>query len=392
MKIQLPLLLALATSLSAVPSDINYQGRLSDANGDAVTGDVTMSVKMYDAQSGGNEIYSEDIGTVTLDENGVYSFQFGASGNSTVTKTETIVTSDGTSTEYTGTFTNTPIDGTISVTDETYSWNDVDGNPGEQASAYIIIINGFVIFADIENGGSGYDDDNPPLVTIIGDGTGATATATVENGVITGIEIDDTGNNYTEGDIAIAPPPAPFTVDKVDGDLEVGYAVAPDFRTRVVATYKTLEPSIIGALSEASSHWLELTVDGTAQNPRERILSVPFAQVAGALTKGVDNKPKGLDYEQAIIISTWSGYQNLGDRVFRTNEAFLELSADEICEVIYRNVDLSVLYSNSAYSFETSVPSEWNSSYAANPIIGPCKIKATDDGKVVYKVMPKGLE
>ena len=59
----------------AVPSDINYQGRLTDANGDAVTGDVTMSVKMYDAQSGGNEIYSEDIGTVTLDENGVYSFR-----------------------------------------------------------------------------------------------------------------------------------------------------------------------------------------------------------------------------------------------------------------------------------------------------------------------------
>ena len=189
MKIHLPLLLALATSLSAVPSDINYQGRLTDANGDAVTGDVSMSVKMYDAQSGGNEIYSEDIGTVTLDENGVYSFQFGASGNSIVTKTETIVTSDGTSTEYTGTFTSTPIDGTISVTDETYSWNDIDGNPGEQATAYIIIINGFVIYADIENGGSGYDDDNPPLVTITGDGSGASATATVENGIITGITI-----------------------------------------------------------------------------------------------------------------------------------------------------------------------------------------------------------
>ena len=281
MKIQLPLLLVLATSLSAVPSDINYQGRLTDANGDAVTGNVSMSVKMYDAQSGGNEIYSEDIGTVTLDENGVYSFQFGASGNSTVTKTETIVTSDGSSTEYTGTFTSTPIDGTISVTDETYSWNDVDGNPGEQATAYIIIINGFVIFADVENGGSGYDDDNPPLVTITGDGNGATATATVDNGVITGITIDVPGTQYTEGDITIAPPPAPFTVDKVDGNLEVEYAVSPAVRTGVVATYKTLEPSIIGALSEASSHWLELTVDGAPQNPRERILSVPFAQVAG---------------------------------------------------------------------------------------------------------------
>ena len=239
-----------------------------------------MSVKMYDAQNGGNEIYSESIGTVTLDENGVYSFQFGASGNSTVTKTETIVTTDGSSTNYTGTFTSTPIDGTISVTDETYSWNDIDGNPGEQATAYIIIINGFVIYADIQNGGSGYDDDNPPLVTITGDGTGATGTATVENGVVTGIALPNAGNNYTEGDIIIAPPPAPFTVDKVNGSLEVGYTSSPSNGTELVVTYKTLERTIMGALSEASAHWLELTVDGVAQNPRERIVSVPFAQVA----------------------------------------------------------------------------------------------------------------
>jgi hypothetical protein len=301
MKFQLPLLLALATSLSAVPSDINYQGRLTDANGDAVTGDVSMSVKMYDAQSGGNEIYSEDIGTVTLDENGVYSFQFGASGNSTVTKTETIVTSDGTSTEYTGAFTSTPIDGTISVTDATYSWNDVDGNPGEQATAYIIIINGFVIFADIENGGSGYDDDNPPLVTITGDGSGATATATVEGGIITGIALPNAGNNYTEGDITIAPPPAPFTVDKVDGNLEIGYESSPNFGIGVIATYKTFEQSIIGALSEASSHWIELTVDGTAQNPRERILSVPFAQVAGYVGDKKDNDLNFIYQRKAAI-------------------------------------------------------------------------------------------
>ena len=44
MKLQMPLLLALATSLSAVPSDINYQGRLTDANGDAVTGPAIIKI------------------------------------------------------------------------------------------------------------------------------------------------------------------------------------------------------------------------------------------------------------------------------------------------------------------------------------------------------------
>ena len=283
----------------AVPSDINYQGRLSDTNGNPVTGDVTMGLKLYDAQTGGNEIYSEDIGTVTLDENGVYSFQFGASGDSTVTKTETIISSDGTSTDYTGNFTSLPVDGSVSVSDGTYSWNEVDGNPGEQATAYIIIINGFVIYADVENGGSGYDDDNPPIVTIMGDGSGATATATVENGVVTEIIIDIPGTQYTEGDIVIAPPPSPFVVNKVDGNLEVQYASAPSNTTVVEATYKTLEPSIIGALSEASSHWLELSVDGVAQNPRERILSVPFAQFSGVAQALDQNKSEFVEYRTA---------------------------------------------------------------------------------------------
>jgi hypothetical protein len=362
-------LLALATSLSAVPSDINYQGRLTDANGDAVTGDVSMSVKMYDAQSGGNEIYSEDIGTVTLDENGVYSFQFGASGNSTVTKTETIVTSDGSSTEYTGTFTNTPIDGTISVTDETYSWNDIDGNPGEQATAYIIIINGFVIFADIENGGSGYDDDNPPLVTITGDGGGATATATLENGVVTGITITGPGIDYTEGDIIIAPPPAPFTVDKVDGNLEVGYGASPNFGIGVIATYKTLEPSIIGALSEASSHWLELTVNGTAQNPRERILSVPFAQVAGDIPKInaefslLKNRNENLEQRVDAVLEL------LINDIFHSSDSGIRDSYQRMYAIDFRSENYKARIGDHNLSGENS--ESWNSYYNTRSFDGP---------------------
>jgi len=92
MKLQTLTILSLATATLAwaVPSEINYQGRLTDANGDTVTGDVAMSLKMFDAATAGNEIYSEDIGTVTLDNNGIYSFEFGASGQSVVDGTETI--------------------------------------------------------------------------------------------------------------------------------------------------------------------------------------------------------------------------------------------------------------------------------------------------------------
>ena len=80
----------------------------------------------------------------------------------------------------------------------------------------------------------------------------------------------------------------------------MGYASSPSNGTGVVASYKTLEPSIIGALSEASSHWLELSVDGTAQNPRERILSVPFAQVAGTVS-GIKEDIKKLKNDSQIF-------------------------------------------------------------------------------------------
>ena len=80
-------LAALLTALpltAQVPSLINYQGRLTDAQGQPVTGNRTMAVRIYDAASGGNMTYEESIGTVAVG-NGTYSFQFGASGNGVVT-------------------------------------------------------------------------------------------------------------------------------------------------------------------------------------------------------------------------------------------------------------------------------------------------------------------
>lgn len=64
---------------AAVPTQINYQGRLTDANGAAVNGTKAMAVKLYDAPTGGNLLYSETIGNVTVTD-GVYRFAFGGSG------------------------------------------------------------------------------------------------------------------------------------------------------------------------------------------------------------------------------------------------------------------------------------------------------------------------
>ena len=57
------------------------------------------------------------------------------------------------------------------------------------------------------NPGFGYQ--SPPTVTILGDGTGATATAVISGGTIQRIVVDSPGNGYTSAVVTITP---------VDGD------------------------------------------------------------------------------------------------------------------------------------------------------------------------------
>jgi sugar lactone lactonase YvrE len=75
----LALLATLSTALAA-PSEINYQGVLTDQQGNPVNGVRALQIKLYDAPTGGNMTYQENIGNVTVAD-GIYSFKFGASGN-----------------------------------------------------------------------------------------------------------------------------------------------------------------------------------------------------------------------------------------------------------------------------------------------------------------------
>jgi len=55
---------------------------------------------------------------------------------------------------------------------------------------------------NLNNGGSGYT--SAPTVTISGDGTGATATATVAGGVVTGLTLDTVGSGYTTATVGFS--------------------------------------------------------------------------------------------------------------------------------------------------------------------------------------------
>jgi hypothetical protein len=70
---------------------------------------------------------------------------------------------------------------------------------------------GFLVAATITDGGYGYT--TPPIVRIVGGGgSGAVATATVSNGVVTGITILNAGSGYTNTPVVAIAPPFPLTL------------------------------------------------------------------------------------------------------------------------------------------------------------------------------------
>lgn len=62
---------------AAVPSLINFQGKLLDTNGNPRNGTYSMTFSIWDAASGGSQLWSETQGSVPV-SNGVFSVQLGA--------------------------------------------------------------------------------------------------------------------------------------------------------------------------------------------------------------------------------------------------------------------------------------------------------------------------
>jgi hypothetical protein len=75
------------------------------------------------------------------------------------------------------------------------------------ATATATVVNGFVVGINLTDGGCGYT--NPPLVQIVGGGgSNATAVATVANGIVNGISVMNAGFGYTNTpQVLIASPP-----------------------------------------------------------------------------------------------------------------------------------------------------------------------------------------
>jgi len=204
----LPLALMLAAAQLApadVPSAINYQGRLTNSAGLPQPGTRAMSLKIYDAATSGTLLYSETVGNVVVDANGVYGFQFGATGTSNTLVSETVATTNGTSSTFQSVLVNSPVlAGSVSVTDGTYTWSQSAGSS---------------------------DDNN----------FGVFYSSSLRRVTVTYL------------------------------------SAAPAAGQTITVTYRYATSGISGAFAAGAGQWLELTVDGVAQSPRQKVLAVPFA-------------------------------------------------------------------------------------------------------------------
>ncbi len=74
--------------LAAVPMMINYQGRLLDPDGNALNGSYDFGFSIWDADTGGNELWSETQDAIAVSE-GIFNVQLGASNPVTLTFDQT---------------------------------------------------------------------------------------------------------------------------------------------------------------------------------------------------------------------------------------------------------------------------------------------------------------
>lgn len=118
-------------------------------------------------------------------------------------------------------------------------------------------------------GGAGYLDTprGSPKVTIVGDGNGAEARAVVTNGVITGIQITNSGSGYTNAVVRIEQPPVKDLNYTVTDAPELGNVgririKTPDFAITPPAASTAINPENVQTLAPQLQTY-SILADGT---------------------------------------------------------------------------------------------------------------------------------
>lgn len=209
------------------------------------------------------------------------------------------------------------------------NWMPVSTNPFVSAAA----VPGSIDIINITNSGNNYTNGSlQNIITITGDGSGATAKANVQNGKIVDIIIQDRGQNYTTASIEI---------DDVAGGL--GFGATANVSISPVLGHGNNPAFELGA----SSIVYNVEFDGTetANFPADNDFRQAFVVVNPLLNDGTDSLATGNSYTLYTKIKTSPGLGNFNnDEKVYQGVSFEEstfkadvISFDEVQNYLYVN-------------------------------------------------------
>ncbi len=194
-----------------------------------------------------------------------------------------------------------------------------------EAQATPVLTNGILTSASIVKEGAGYI--SPPLVTITGDGIGATATAIISNGSVTDLLITDGGTGYSTMTISIAAPPT------VNGDTN--YAVGFEFDSTTTSIQ-----------NDGNNYYSLVTLAGTSITSTDIPLYLNFNHLILFKTMRFLTMPQIPSYivegdkfwvDQVGIwpVVQWGVYTYTQGRVieFRSQESLIDTSAFKVASI-----------------------------------------------------------
>ncbi len=181
-------------------------------------------------------------------------------------------------------------DGTVG----TYSWSTIPAAAAGQADL-ISAANGEILSVVVNNAGYGYI--TAPTIGFTGGGSGATATASVANGIVTGITMTAQGSGYTSPGVTITAPLSAITATAtvtVDSGAVTAVAVNNAGRTYFVAPTVTISGDGTGATATAQIAngvvtGYTVTAPGTGYTAATAVISAPPAAVQATATAISDN-------------------------------------------------------------------------------------------------------
>lgn len=139
--------------------------------------------------------------------------------------------------------------------------------------------------------GGGESRTKNSVLVATGDGETTFFQKIFEQTPIGEITVTNGTDTFKTGDVPTGEEPFTFTYTASLNRLNLVCNEPPAAGVNFTANFRYAESGIMGALGSAAEHWMEVTIGGEKQEPRQRLVAVPFALRAGVASEIEKSEP-----------------------------------------------------------------------------------------------------